>query len=261
VYRPQSKARIPFSGGRRACKSGIRVLELLEYFNKRRCPLSLKELVEALRCPVSSVDDLLKMLAEGDYLSFDPVIKTYTPTIRTQKLSTWYWPEDTEKQRIHDMICRIHDRTGENCLVATANDLYLHRVDAVIGEPPDDYKVSPDNRTPLVVTGVGWAWIAACGDRAAERLYRRSVAKGLVDRRSFTLKLFQHCVEACRQSFSLLPSVRYPGTSVITATLPQLPNMPRLYLGVTGRTARLENNCGVIAQLISHEMATSNWVN
>ena len=70
-------------------KSATRVLEIFEYFDEVRRPVTIQDVAQALSYPHSSTAALLKSLVSLGYLEHDDRGKTFFPSIRISLLGNW----------------------------------------------------------------------------------------------------------------------------------------------------------------------------
>lgn len=73
-------------------KSAVRVLQVLEFFDRKQAPASVGEVATALQFPQSSTSALLRSLVRIGYLGCDARARTYLPTERVPLLGGWVAP-------------------------------------------------------------------------------------------------------------------------------------------------------------------------
>ncbi|MSQ20016.1 MAG: hypothetical protein EXR39_10780 [Betaproteobacteria bacterium] len=76
-------------------KSAARVLEVFEYFARRRTPATVGEVCNALGYPQSSTSVLLKSMFTLGYLSYDQGSRRYSPSVKVAMLGEWI-PEELQ---------------------------------------------------------------------------------------------------------------------------------------------------------------------
>jgi DNA-binding IclR family transcriptional regulator len=67
----------------------VRVFAILELFSALRRPLTGGQVAKALNYPGSSTFALLRSMTAQGYLAFDPLRRTYFPTVRLAHLNYW----------------------------------------------------------------------------------------------------------------------------------------------------------------------------
>ncbi len=70
-------------------KSAVRVLQVLEFFDRTQMPASVGAVAAALCFPQSSTSALLRSLVKIGYLRYEPYARTYLPTERVPLLGSW----------------------------------------------------------------------------------------------------------------------------------------------------------------------------
>lgn len=70
-------------------KSAVRVLEILEFFDRRRGPASVGDIAADLNYPQSSTSALMRSLVKVGYLTYDPHRRAFMPTHRVPLLGSW----------------------------------------------------------------------------------------------------------------------------------------------------------------------------
>src|SRR3546814_11561894 len=93
-------------------KSAARVLEVLEYFSERQSASSAEEVRRTLGYPQSSTSILLRSLASLGYLNYEPLNRTFRPTIRVALLVAWLSEEIDEDRNPPKILRSQSERTG-----------------------------------------------------------------------------------------------------------------------------------------------------
>jgi len=213
----------------------IRAFEILERFRQVQRPLSLTELVRDFGYPTSSVADILKTLSHGGYVSFDPITRTYFPTTRLGELGDWIMTDLLPRSYPVEILRQLRKATGRTVLLGTPNELEVLYL-AVL-ESAEDGRATSGRRThrPLVESGVGHALLSIEEDRFIERVYRRSVARGLCNRDELPLKSLMERIEKCRETGYAFTSDSFnPKSAIVAAPLPVSFHAQRLAIGIGG---------------------------
>lgn len=233
-----------------------RAFEILEKFRQLQRPLSLKELVRDFGYPSSSVADILKTLSHAGYISFDPIARTYFPTTRLGELGGWILTEVLPHNYPIETLNRLRAATGDTILLGTQNDLEVLYV-AVLEAKELNPALSSGRRThrPLVKSGVGCALLSAEDDDFIERIYRRSLARGLCTRDELSLAQLMARIEACRRDGHLfVKDTVNPGAALVAMPAPAPYHGQKLAIGVGGPAARIEPRVAVIAGILAKEL-------
>lgn len=233
-----------------------RAFEILERFRALQRPLSLKELVRDFGYPSSSVADILKTLSHAGYISFDPVARTYFPTTRLGELGGWIMTDVLPHNYPIETLNRLRAATGDTILLGTQNDLEVLYV-AVLEAKEASPSMTSGRRThrPLVKSGVGCALLSAEDDDFIERIYRRSLARGLCERDKLSLEQLMAQIAACRRDGYLFVQDSFnPEAAVVATPVPAPYHGQKLAIGVGGPTARIEGRVAEIGGTLLKEL-------
>jgi DNA-binding IclR family transcriptional regulator len=102
-------------------KSVRRVIEIMEYFDWERQPLSLKDTCDALEYPASSGAGMLKSPMLLGYLQYDRMTRTYLPTMRLAGLGRWVADHVFDEFRMLPLMKELRERTGETVILGIQN--------------------------------------------------------------------------------------------------------------------------------------------
>ncbi|HKT75581.1 MAG TPA: helix-turn-helix domain-containing protein [Sphingobium sp.] len=106
-------------------QSATRALDVLEFFGEIRRPFRAIELVNMLGMNRSTANQLLKTMVDSAHLLFDARNKTYMPSPRLAKFSTWLGDVYGTNDRLDELITDLQSRTGLFVTVSTPNDLFM----------------------------------------------------------------------------------------------------------------------------------------
>ena len=88
--RPSARVRVKRPSERRSLsRSATRALDVLEFFGEARRPLRAVEISRVLGMHPSTTNQLLKTMVDSAHLVFDAHSKTYLPSPRLARFSTW----------------------------------------------------------------------------------------------------------------------------------------------------------------------------
>lgn len=155
-------------------KSAVRVLEILEYFQRERAPRPLKDLCDALGYPQSSGTVLLKNLVTLGYLSYDRSTRCYFPTLKVAGLGDWVEHELFGQGQIFEVMRDLHSATGEAVSVALQNDVYMQYIRVIQSVHPLRFHTEEGSMRPLTQSATGWLLMSTHPDREVDRLIRRA---------------------------------------------------------------------------------------
>ncbi len=94
-------------------KSVNRTMEILELFDRKRKPLPAVEIAEELGYPLASTHEILKTLAELDYLSYGTPKWTYVPSRKFPGVVDWVNDLTSDYSRLLDLMAALNDETKE----------------------------------------------------------------------------------------------------------------------------------------------------
>lgn len=117
----------------RTVKSAVRVLEVLELFDRLQREASVVEVARELGYPVSSTSMLLSSLMERGYLRHGANQRSYFPTPRVTLLGAWVEPRLRPHAEVMRLMAELGEATGETIILAARTRdqaQYLHVVPA-----------------------------------------------------------------------------------------------------------------------------------
>ena len=132
-----------------AVKSARRVFEILEYFERHRRPMALKEILEGLGYPASSGSALLKSLVALGYLDYDRERRSYFPTMRIAALGAWVHDSLFGDGQVSRLMNHLYEATGETVILAAQSDLHAQYVHLIRSAEPLSVAVPPGARRAL----------------------------------------------------------------------------------------------------------------
>ena len=223
-----------------AVKSARRVFEILEYFDRERRPLALKDILCRLGYPASSGSALLKSLVGLGYLDYDGEHRTYFPTMRIAALGAWVGDALFGDGALTGLMDHLHRVTGETVILATQSDLHAQYVHVVHSAEPLQFSVPPGARRPLGASGMGWLLLGAKTDAEIERLRRRINAEAGEGPKLTREGLAERVNEVRVRGYAISKHTVSEGAGIIAALLPRGPFGRTYAIGVGGPVARLE---------------------
>ncbi|MDP3855971.1 IclR family transcriptional regulator [Phenylobacterium sp.] len=222
-------------------KSARRVIEIMEYFDRVRRPLSLKEICDHLSYPVSSGATLLKSLVLLGYLEYDRRSRTYLPTMRIAVLGSWVPATLFGEIDMLPMMENLRNRTGETVILGTQSDLFAQYVHVVHSTEPLHYTPSPGIVRPLARSGVGQLLLSALPDADIDLLVRRiNIADDQPANRIVLAEVMREVSAIRRQGYAYTRNLVTGGVGLVAILLPVAPFGRRFAIGLGGPVARLD---------------------
>ncbi|MBS0408508.1 MAG: helix-turn-helix domain-containing protein [Proteobacteria bacterium] len=229
-----------------AVKSARRVFEILEYFDRERRPLALKEVLDGLGYPASSGSALMKSIVALGYLDYDRERRTYFPTMRIAALGAWVHDALFGDGVLSGLMDHLRTVSGETVILAAQSDLHAQYVHLVHSSEPLQVTVPPGARRPLAASGLGWALLSLKGEADIEKLRRRINAEAPAEGRLSREALAERLAEVRARGYAFSKHTVSEGVGVIGAGLPRGRFGRDYAIGVAGPVARLERKEALI---------------
>lgn len=227
---------------REEVKSAARVLDLLELFEDRQAPLTLREIVQACRFPQSSTAALLATLVRRGYLAHDRRTHEYVPTSRVAYLGGWIADDGLAAEpALQEAIEHLHKTTGETAVAAIRRGTYAQYVIVAQHARP---KVVPTERgvlRPICTSGTGIALLSLLDEPALRKVVARAQRerRGII--KAATLSQVRQSLESLRShGFIVSRSGVFEGTGMVAMPLPWPIRGHDVCFGVGGPVARLD---------------------
>lgn len=157
----------------RTVKSAVRVLEVLELFDRLQREASVGEIARELGYPISSTSMLLASLMERGYLRHGADQRSYFPTPRVTVLGSWVEPLLTPHAEVMRMMVELGEATGETIILAAPTRdqaQYLHVVPATTTMR---MHVGPGTMRPLLACGLGRVLLSTMPEEKIRQLVMR----------------------------------------------------------------------------------------
>ena len=179
VDHDQTTSPVLRAGDRRSLsRSATRALDVLEYFGQVRRPLRAIEIARTLSLHPSTVKQLLKTMVESAHLTFDAGPKTYLPSPRLTRFSSWMVDVYGSDERLRGMIANVHDHSHEIVTLTTPNDAFMQVIDLAGVDFAKDGTESAGAerglRVPMFRSVVGAAYLSTLPAAEVRRLADRA---------------------------------------------------------------------------------------
>lgn len=154
-------------------KSAVRIIQLLELFDRKQCPLSIQQIVTELRLPQSSVSSLVQSLVAMGYLNRLDDRRAFMPSERLAYLGNWTLGMQNGIAAINGLLNSLSEVTGEGALLGCRNGFFLRYIATT--ESPHALRFAlPVNQTrPLQSCGLGIMMLTQMTDAEVGLLVRR----------------------------------------------------------------------------------------
>lgn len=158
-------------------KSAARVLEIFEYFDETRRPVTIHEVAEGLGYPHSSTAALLKSLVALGYLDHDEQAKKFFPSIRISLLGNWIEAETLPVRNIHRLMQHLSDETGCTVILAMRSGVHVQYIKVLQGTTPIRFYVKPGTQRLLPFSTIGRVLLAALPPVKAHELIEEALSR------------------------------------------------------------------------------------
>jgi len=154
-------------------KQAANVVELLEYFSRRRRPATLAEISDDLEWPRSSTFNLVGTLAERGYLYEPRPRYGYYPSPRWLSVLQKVGEAEPLPQTVLSLLAEIAAETEETTAISSVsgtNAIFLHVVES---KQPIRYFAQIGTRVPIHASSAGRALLAQMTLKERETFYRK----------------------------------------------------------------------------------------
>lgn len=235
----------------RSVKSAVRVLEILEFFDRRRREATVKEIAQELDYPQSSTSVLLQTLTSLGYLHRGSSGRTFQPTLRVSVLGSWMAPTEAPSGEVLTMMQALGEMTGETIILsALANDVvrYVHVVPATGSMR---LHVGPGTVRPLATSGAGRLFMSTMSEEQVRQIVVRHNSAQKEDASRLSMA-------AVRRDLAQIKSMRYSvsldkitaGAGVVNILLPPGAMQSPHALAIGGLSRKIKDNCEWYVQIM-----------
>lgn len=160
-------------------KSSVRTLQVFEYFEHVRRPISVMELAKEFGWPMSSTSVLLKSLCDHGYLYRVDNKAAFSPTMRLPVLGSWLQAGHADGFKLANFVVQVREALGYSAVLSMRHGLdsqYLYvrlaplRIEGVISQQP-----KPGARRPLCRCAAGIALMSTMSDKEVSLIVRNSI--------------------------------------------------------------------------------------
>lgn len=154
-------------------KQAANVVDLLDFFARRRAPATLAEIADSLGWPRSSTFNLVTTLAEKGFLYEPRARGGYYPTPRWLLLSQTISEAEPLPAALHALAAEVARETGETTAVGAPAGAHVVFLDVVESDRPIRYFARIGDRVPIQASSAGRALLALYAPDERQSLYRR----------------------------------------------------------------------------------------
>ena len=232
-------------------KSAARVLEIFEFFNERKGPLSLKEITDRLGYPQSSTTVLLKSLIVLGYVNYDRKSRTYLPSLKLASLGAWIADHVVPRGPILELMQELRRETGETIALAVQNDIYVQYLRVIDSDHLIRFNIPEGSMRLLTHSSLGLLFLSLLPNATAEKMIRHiNVAESDPKQRQSIPELLKSIEQIRRVGYCFIPNMPMEGAGTVSMLLPWDMFGRPLAVGVGGYVGRIQPNMHeIIAQM------------
>ena len=229
-------------------KSVQRVFDILRYYDLVRTSVRATQVAEDLGYPLSSTHSLLHSMVARGYLMFDPVRRTYFPSLLLNRRMSWLDREWYGAGRLQDLTRHMHEMTGEVVTLSCQNDLQMTFVDitAPAGGGGDGVDAEEGALAPLFRSSIGAAALSRHSDRQIACLASRYNRRTYRESAKANVSLILPLVRQARASGHVAAYGLYKKQAGAIAWALPSRRGPPIVLAVAGPTERVRAAEGAI---------------
>jgi DNA-binding IclR family transcriptional regulator len=154
-------------------KQAANVLELIEYFARRKRPATLAEISDDLGWPRSSTFNLVGTLADKGWL-YEPRARSgYYPSPRWLTVARAVVEAAPLPDAAHALVAAIAEETGETTAIAALAGTSVIFLDVVESRQSVRYFAQVGDRVPVYASSVGRAILAQHSPEERRTIYRK----------------------------------------------------------------------------------------
>lgn len=150
--------------GRDQVKASARTLDLFEAFATAGGPLSLTEIAQRIKVPISSCHSLIRTLQMRGYVYVLDERKRIYPTKRLAAIAHAIGRYDPVLERLSPIVTSLAKITGETVIVGKMQGDIVIYLDVVPGSHTIRYTASPGDTFPTHASAIGKSALSLLGD-------------------------------------------------------------------------------------------------
>jgi len=218
-------------------KQAANVLELMEYFARRRRPATLAEIADDLGWPRSSTFNLVSTIAEKGWLYVPRARGGYYPTPRWLTLARTVADAEPLPEAVHALAAEIADRTGETTAIGALAGTFVIFLDVIESTQSVRYFAQIGDRVPVYASSVGRAILAQLSADERRAIYRKIKFEGFSGTTPMSAEVLESELRAAEErGFHQSSSEYIADLAGVSLSLPIGPR--QLSIVVAGPTSR-----------------------
>lgn len=235
-------------------KSATRVLEIFEYFDEVRRPVTIQDVAQALSYPHSSTAALLKSLVSLGYLEHDDRGKTFFPSIRISLLGNWVEAEALPIRNVQRLMRRLSADTGCTIILAARLGAYAQYVKVIQGTSPIRFHVKPSTKRMLAFSTIGRVLLSELPLPEARRLIHDALA-AMPERRESMQEIEDELQRIRKRGLALYSDLVTPGATMLAMPIPMGPSGRSVAIGIAAPNEYFRNRKLPFTALLKNAIA------
>jgi IclR family acetate operon transcriptional repressor len=232
-------------------KQAANVLELMEYFARRKRPATMAEISDDLGWPRSSTFNLVGTIAEKGWLYEPRQRGGFYPSPRWLTLARIVADSEPLPDSVHRLTMRIAEETGETTAIAALAGTSALFIDVAESVQPVRYFAAIGDRVPIHASSVGRAILAQYSPDERQAIYRKIGFERFSDTTPMSAERIEaELTEAAERGYHQSSSEYIPDLAGVSLALPV--GSRRLSIVVAGPTSRCLERRPATAVMLSH---------
>ncbi|GMV63743.1 MAG: hypothetical protein AMXMBFR74_29100 [Parvibaculum sp.] len=235
-------------------KSATRVLEIFEYFDEVRRPVTIQDVAQALSYPHSSTAALLKSLVSLGYLEHDDRGRTFFPSIRISLLGNWVEAEALPIRNVQRLMRRLSADTKCTIILAARLGDHAQYIKVIQGTSPIRFHVKPSTRRMLAFSTIGRVLLSELPLLEARRLIQDALA-AMPERRASTQEIEDELQRIRKRGFALYSDLVTPGATMLAMPIPTGPSGRPVAIGIAAPKEYFRSRKQTFTELLKNAIA------
>lgn len=166
-------AKMKFMSMNDGVKTAVRTVNLFEAFSRRKGPMTLTQISEALSAPISSCHGLVRTLSAKGYLYTSERNRAIYPTRRLLEVANTIATHDPVLESIVPLLEVLRDETNETILLGRRQGETILYLDVIEGGQTLRYSAGAGDIKPMHSSAIGKAFLGRLNDAERAALVAR----------------------------------------------------------------------------------------
>jgi DNA-binding IclR family transcriptional regulator len=233
-----------------------RVFAIISLFRVEQRPLRAAEIRRAIDMPTTSTFSILREMVEINYFTFDPVTKTYFPTLELEELCNWVQRTEAGPSKLNSAMASLVAEVGETASINREHYIFTGLTYVRRPQQPfaRHFPLAGNIGAPLCQTTSGRVLLSMATEEHLRGVVRNTNRWSKISNAGFSFKV-EDILLAARQirhdGYLCEIDSWMPGEGVIS--VPVVGKRPELNMAITvsGLSARIRANSARIIKILS----------